>query len=416
MWRQNIFSDNPNSDHSISEDEEDVEMFNDVVSLNASGSVFNKEELSLPARLDLLKGMRDENLAGKASGSSFEKPAGSPFDDDEVEMPDFKDAETSNISGEIVANSSDEEVISDDESHKYGHFGASISKFDRLPEIFKAVDPGASATSDGNYLEDDGKIEINSDTEPVESEAHAHGVNLPSMADLFDKMQDKTSLYFAHDSQRRGKTGPFFQKRSRFQSLNTIVDSEGSPEPVGSGSSSDNEVSEQKLKITSPGKKMQTIADRFQEALGSSSVIDDGTNIPALNSFRAGIFEKLQQVMQKEKETDMDFWKQLQTGASKLGSVDIKIVSRYLDGKLTVCVCSFSKNIENFPLLDSSKGTAVDGREGRQVTIIFNPRVCDNVDLEVGNMIRILPPWKEVQVGNDNIILCTYFSQIPPTF
>ncbi|OIV95417.1 hypothetical protein TanjilG_06286 [Lupinus angustifolius] len=310
----------------------------------------------------------------------FSKPAGSPFEDDEVEMPDFKEGEISNILGEIVANSSDEEVISDDESHKYVRFGASISKFDRLPEIFKAVDPGASATLDGNHLEDEGKIEINSDTEPAESKAHAHGANLPSMADLFDKMQDKTSLYFTHDSQRRGKTVQLFQKRSRFQTLNTIVDSEDSPEPVGSGSSSDNEVSEQKMKITSPGKKMQTIADRFQEALGSSSVVDDGTNIPALNSFRSGIFEKLQQVMQKEKETDMDFWKQLQTGA------------------------------------DSSKVAGVDGREERQVTVIFNPRVCDNVDLEVGNLIRIHPPWKEVHVGNDDIILCTYFSEIPSTF
>ncbi|XP_019419461.1 PREDICTED: uncharacterized protein LOC109329981 isoform X2 [Lupinus angustifolius] len=360
--------------------------------------------------------MRDQNLAGKASSSSFEKPAGSPFEDDEVEMPDFKEGEISNILGEIVANSSDEEVISDDESHKYVRFGASISKFDRLPEIFKAVDPGASATLDGNHLEDEGKIEINSDTEPAESKAHAHGANLPSMADLFDKMQDKTSLYFTHDSQRRGKTVQLFQKRSRFQTLNTIVDSEDSPEPVGSGSSSDNEVSEQKMKITSPGKKMQTIADRFQEALGSSSVVDDGTNIPALNSFRSGIFEKLQQVMQKEKETDMDFWKQLQTGAGELGCVDIKIISRYLDGKLTVCLCSFSKNIENFLLLDSSKVAGVDGREERQVTVIFNPRVCDNVDLEVGNLIRIHPPWKEVHVGNDDIILCTYFSEIPSTF
>lgn len=40
------------------------------------------------------------------------------------------------------------------------------------------------------------------------------------------------------------------------------------------------------MKITSPGKKMQTMADRFQEALGSSSVIDEGTNFAALNSFR----------------------------------------------------------------------------------------------------------------------------------
>ncbi|KAK7259384.1 hypothetical protein RIF29_24991 [Crotalaria pallida] len=160
---------------------------------------------------------------------------------------------------------------------------------------------------------------------------------------------------------------------------------------------------------------MQTMADRFQEALGSS-VIDERTNITKLNSFRAGIFGKLQQVMQKEKETDMYFCKQLQTGASVLGCVDVKIISRYLDGKLTVCLCSFGKNIENSLLQDNTKGMGFGDKEGSQITVIFSPRVCDNVDLEVGNLIRIHPPWKEVQVGNDNIILCTYFSGIPSTF
>ena len=30
---------------------------------------------------------------------------------------------------------------------------------------------------------------------------------------------------------------------------------------------------------------------------------------------------------------------------------------------------------------------------GRKTTIIFNPRVCSDVDLEVGNLICIHPPW-----------------------
>ncbi|MCI01621.1 hypothetical protein A2U01_0022648 [Trifolium medium] len=56
------------------------------------------------------------------------------------------------------------------------------------------------------------------------------------------------------------------------------------------------------------------------------------------------------------------------------------------------------------------------GSKGGQRTIIFNPRVCDNVDLEVGSLIRIYPPWKKVQVGNDTIILCSYFSEISSPF
>ena len=101
------------------------------------------------------------------------------------------------------------------------------------------------------------------------------------------------------------------------------------------------------MKITFPGKKMQTMADRFQEALGTSSVIAEGTHVAVHNSlryevvvssyfhtirksefelilnsvhgcpaklYRDGIFGKLQHVIQKEKERDIDFLKKLQTG------------------------------------------------------------------------------------------------------
>lgn len=40
------------------------------------------------------------------------------------------------------------------------------------------------------------------------------------------------------------------------------------------------------MKITFPGKKMQTIAERFEEALGTSSVITEGTHVGAPNSLR----------------------------------------------------------------------------------------------------------------------------------
>lgn len=146
------------------------------------------------------------------------------------------------------------------------------------------------------------------------------------------------------------------------------------------------------MKITFPRKKMQTMADRFHDALGSSSVIAE--NIGALNSLRTGIFEKLQQVMQKEKERDIDFSKKLQAGAKpdgEFGCVDVNIISRYLDGKLIVCHCSFSKYTENSLL--QAEGIGFDGSKGGQRTIIFSPRVCDNVDLEVGSLIRIHPPW-----------------------
>ncbi|XP_061355373.1 uncharacterized protein LOC133299895 [Gastrolobium bilobum] len=472
-----LLRNNPDSDESI---DEDVEELNDVFPNNynvVSVDATNKQELPLPVRLEFLKGICNQNVAGKGttlSSSSFEIPL-----EDEVEVPDFKEGDFGDITGEIVANSSDEDIISQDEgstvlsarqlhkcgprfirnqqvrdtngnseallhskesascsashatcsksnrsglwskakprlSHKSGHFGPSISNIDRLPEIMKAVDPKASANLEGNFLENDGRIKINSGTEPDETEDLAHGFNQRSMTDLFDNLQDKSDLYFQHDSQRRGKTVQLFEN-SRSHLQDTGIDCENSPEPVDSGSSSDNEVTDRNMKNTFPRKKMQTMADRFQEALGTSSVIGEGTLVGALNSLRAGIFGKLQQVLLKEKEIDMDFRKKLQAGArpdSELGCVDVKIISRYLDGKLCVCHCSFGKYTENFLLQDNSKGMRFGGSKSGQSTIIFSQRVCDNVDVEVGNLIRIHPPWKEVQVGNDNIILCTYFSKI----
>jgi hypothetical protein len=128
-----------------------------------------------------------------------------------------------------------------------------------------------SANSDGNYFEDDGRMEIKSETEPAETEALAHGLNLHSMTDLFDNLQDKTDLvggnsemlplffdlfiYFLYkifsasifqnfplDCQRREKTMQLFQKSRRAHLLDTVYDNEDSPDPVNSGSSSDNEV------------------------------------------------------------------------------------------------------------------------------------------------------------------------------
>eukprot|EP00256_Glycine_max_P043007 XP_006593871.1 uncharacterized protein LOC100796411 isoform X5 [Glycine max] len=405
----------PDSDESISDDD----VFpNNAPSLHPT----NKQELPLLVRLDILKGISNQNLNGKGNTSSFEKPL-----EDEVEMPDFNE-------GEVVANSTDEENNSADGLQKYGPrsirneqvrnrnrisevllhskesasashatyskantsgikkakprfslasvlcksggIDHSISNIESFPEIIKAVDPRASANLDGNHLDDDDRIEINSDIEPAETEALPHEFNMAPIADLFDNLQDK-----AHQE--------------------TVIDSEDSPESVDSESSSDKEVSDQHMKITFPGKKMQTIAERFEEALGTSSVITEGTHVGAPNSLRPGIFGKLQHMMLKVKETDMEFWKKLQPEArpdGELGCIDVKIISRYRDGKLTVCHCSFGKYTENFLLQDNSKGMRFGGSECSQSTIIFSPRVCNNVDLEVGSLIRIHPPWQSTIV------------------
>lgn len=78
-------------------------------------------------------------------------------------------------------------------SHKCGGIGPSVPYFDSLPEIVQAVDPGSSGNLDGNHLEDDDKIEENSDIEPDETEVFPRRFNLASMDNIFNNPQDKAN-------------------------------------------------------------------------------------------------------------------------------------------------------------------------------------------------------------------------------
>lgn len=49
--------------------------------------------------------------------------------------------------------------------------------------------------------------------------------------------------------------------------------------------------------------------------------------------------------------------------------------------------------LQNFFLQDSANGIGFGGSASSQSTIIFSPRVCNNIELEVGKLIRIHPPW-----------------------
>ncbi|KAL5795259.1 hypothetical protein ACOSQ2_000079 [Xanthoceras sorbifolium] len=69
--------------------------------------------------------------------------------------------------------------------------------------------------------------------------------------------------------------------------------------------------------------------------------------------------------------------------------INVKILSIYLDAKLTVCRCSSGRDTED-PQWPESFQTMVNRWER---TVIFNARVCCDVDLEVGNLIRIHKPW-----------------------
>lgn len=185
-----------------------------------------------------------------------------------------------------------------------------------------------------------------------------------------------------------------------------LIDSESSHEHLGPESPSDSEADDQILKLDKPEVKRQTLVDRFQEALSDRALV----TVP--KTLRIGLFGQLQQVIQSEKESDMEFLKNIENGANQKepSCIDVKICSRHLDAKLTVCHCSFGNNLKSLPRSESPKHML---KEETTQTVIFNPRVCNDVDLDAGKWIRIHAPWKEIHVGNDkSIILSTYFSEI----
>ncbi|XP_057965872.1 uncharacterized protein LOC131156308 isoform X3 [Malania oleifera] len=238
---------------------------------------------------------------------------------------------------------------------------------------------------------------------PAEVDTSGHGLANNSMTELLDGLQDKTG-----DNRTKGNRVQLAGKKSILSLGDRNTDDEDPPELMGDGTSSDEETYNQNLKLVIPEIERQTMADRFHEVLSAAQVNDEGLPVAA-HKLSGGLYGQLQQVMQNERGREMDFSRKLQAGISpndEASCIDLKILSKYLDGKVTVCLCSFKENEES-PQMRRESGE-------RKRTVIFNPRACTDVDLEVGSLIRIHPPWKEVQImANDEcIILSAYFSQI----
>ncbi|KAH9745167.1 kinetochore protein [Citrus sinensis] len=255
-----------------------------------------------------------------------------------------------------------------------------------------------------------GKKATQSEMVPDEVE-DPHWCDDHSVAEHLDSLRDSSSLLRRNskmNSRTRGKRMQVFSRRSISQLGDRTVDCEDL-EPVGSGSSSDNEANYQNPKPAIPEVKRQTIVDRFQEALGTTSR-DEAAFVAVPRSFgkhacswkwNCGDSQTI--LLCKTKKFVLVYHCLFLVFSSYVSSdeptcLNVKILSRYLDAKLIVCHVSPSKDTEEpqWPQSNQKRGNG-----GRERTIIFNPRVCCDVDLEVGSSIRIHPPWKEVQVGGN---------------
>ncbi|XP_042476028.1 uncharacterized protein LOC122057805 isoform X2 [Macadamia integrifolia] len=219
-----------------------------------------------------------------------------------------------------------------------------------------------------------------------------------SMAELLEGLQDKNghATGTSKNSKTKGRRLELSTRRNISTLCNRTLDYEDFPETIGSGTSSEDETNDQnQAKLVTREMRVRTMADQFQEALSSAAANKREILFTTSKEAGTGYHGRLLQVMQTEKERHVEFWKQLQTGAhspNKERCIDVKILSRCLDAKLTVCHCFLGENTEINKFTENPQKIMEKVR--REKTIIFSPTVCGNVELEAGNLIRVHPPWR----------------------
>ncbi|CAH8283642.1 unnamed protein product [Eruca vesicaria subsp. sativa] len=287
--------------------------------------------------------------------------------------------------------------------HSHAH-GETSSKISDMVGYFEPVDDQAAIEEDPIAECPNSFDEISDNTQ----DAISNLVVPPP-----EKIRVTTKRSSKSYSRREVKCSKFAHKGSSRNIQDSDTDDE-LPGPMDSiGSSTDDEPSYQTSVPDISNQKKQFVGDLFNEAVRASSLNKEGLSFdsPKLSA-GSSLHGKLQQMMKQEKEKEVEITKKLQGGngeADVSSYVDIKIVSRHLEGKLVVCKCSVIDLPGDSLLLKNTQALAAKETE---TTVIFNPKVCGDVDIEIGCFVRIHAPWKEIEVKNtkEMIIFCSYFS------
>ncbi|KAG6383536.1 hypothetical protein SASPL_156708 [Salvia splendens] len=211
-------------------------------------------------------------------------------------------------------------------------------------------------------------------------------VSLSSINFLLDLQFTFSSTWIQEIQKRRRKQAVFV--RNVLPLGDSIQEDNDLPEALDSDNSFETEDEEGAQSIKSVISR--TMADQFHEAFRTVSEIDDRLDVSfprPLWWVCGGMFRRLQQVMQIEKERETDSVKNAsaETGfRDEETPISVRILSRSLEAKLILCSCTCVGDGKTF------------SREARTITIIFNPRMSDSVDLEVSNLIHIRPPWYDL--------------------
>ncbi|CAL5019160.1 unnamed protein product [Urochloa decumbens] len=238
-----------------------------------------------------------------------------------------------------------------------------------------------------------------------------------SVAELLEDLQGRSSSSVGTASLHRHTRAKDWKPKVPISEKKTLailgersIDSEDPLERISDGTSSEEEdVTENQLALVNKDVKQQTMADLFQEVFDPSNM--EVAMLP-MRSTGAGYHGRMLQIMQMEKDRHAEFLGQFNMEQGYLGDpkeITVQIMSRSLEGKLAVCQCLFQEKSNSTIRSEASTDHAMSESRTKR-TIIFSPKICDSVDLLVGNTIHIFPPWKEVKLQEEDVILCTYFS------
>lgn len=407
MWRSTVFSENENSDQSISEDDDlDGDLPEDHVSLGIPAE--EKGKVQILSQLDMLRDA-NEVMDERHQTSFLPKRQADICIEDDVEFPIFSNKTEFNYTPQGPSScNSDEEILSDNEVE--GNCMQLSKRFTSDTGNCEKIEPCSFRENrkDGICTWLAANTETDADCaffHPIPSRPKRSckgGQGKPKHKFSFRTQLHNDTLYQDEHDFSEGSTIKYNKTKSTSEQLadkKSILATghvyiEDDPDCLGSDSSSEEDEENHQIQVLAvPGPKQKTIADQFHEALGAN---EEGQMCPVFKHTGFGLFGKLQRVMHSEKERDTYFLSKLQK-EDEASCLDVRILSKSLEGKLTVCSCS-----------------CIKFDEGKNLTIIFSSRICDDVELDVGILIRIHPPWKEVNVKGkqEKTILSTYFSQI----
>nr|CAB3447701.1 unnamed protein product [Digitaria exilis] len=223
-----------------------------------------------------------------------------------------------------------------------------------------------------------------------------------SVAELLEDLQGRssssvgTALLHQHMGAKDWKPKlPTFEEKPLANMGERSIDSEDPREHIIDGTSSEEEnVTEKHLALVNKDVKQQTMADLFQEVFNPT--IMEVAVLP-MRSTGAGYHGRMQQIMQMEKYRHAEFLRQLNIEQGCLGGAKLAVMNTYGFTSGVSWYHFYSSMLHRlhvFSTIRSEASTDPATNESRtKRTVIFSPKICDNVNLLVGNIIHIFPPW-----------------------